>query len=161
MQINNQFLASNNQDSRSCYAPTKWGRINKIEIKPNLICSSRYFFSQTDFLPREFLLVKKLEIDKTKTTFIISVLKVEYQPGVLIFFKFQLFLLIKVLREWKSVREKSTFFCKFSFMSETNKLNLIVRQEGLLAWMNTLLISEAPNILSYKKQMVSKRLGVR
>ena len=32
-------------------------------------------FSQTDFLPREFLLMKKLEIEKTKTTFIMSVLK--------------------------------------------------------------------------------------
>ena len=36
------------------------------------------FFSQTDFLPCEFLLIKKLEIEKTKTTFIISVLKVVY-----------------------------------------------------------------------------------
>ena len=36
------------------------------------------FFLQTDFLPWEFLLIKKLEIEKTKTTFIISVLKVVY-----------------------------------------------------------------------------------
>ena len=41
----------------------------------------RYFFSQTDFygtdfLPWEFLLIQKLEIEKTKTTFIISVLTV-------------------------------------------------------------------------------------
>ena len=35
-------------------------------------------FSRTDFLPWEFLLTKKLEIEKTKTTLIISVLKVEY-----------------------------------------------------------------------------------
>ena len=31
-----------------------------------------------NFLPWEFLLIKKLEIEKTKATFIISVLKVVY-----------------------------------------------------------------------------------
>jgi hypothetical protein len=35
-------------------------------------------FFALDFLPWEFLLVKKLEIQKTKTSFIISVLKVVY-----------------------------------------------------------------------------------
>ena len=36
------------------------------------------FFSRTDYLPWEFLLIKKLEIEKTKTAFIISVFKVVY-----------------------------------------------------------------------------------
>ena len=36
------------------------------------------FFHEHIFLPWEFLLIKKLEIEKTKTTFIISVLKVVY-----------------------------------------------------------------------------------
>ena len=40
---------------------------------------------------REALLVKKLEIEKTKTTFTISVLKVVYILGGLSFFKSQLF----------------------------------------------------------------------
>ena len=35
-------------------------------------------FFALNFLPWEFLLIKKLEIEKTKTTFIISVLKVVY-----------------------------------------------------------------------------------
>ena len=35
-------------------------------------------FFALNFLPWEFLLIKKLEIEKTKTTFIISVLKVTY-----------------------------------------------------------------------------------
>jgi hypothetical protein len=34
--------------------------------------------NELNFLPWEFSLVKKLEIEKTKTTFIISVLKVVY-----------------------------------------------------------------------------------
>ena len=41
--------------------------------------------------------MKKLEIEKTKTTLIVSVLKVEYLLGGLSFFNFQLFLLIKLL----------------------------------------------------------------
>ena len=57
----------------------------------------RYFFSRTDFLPWEFLLSKKLEIEKTKTTFIISVLKVVSQ--VTQFFQILTFLLTKVPRE--------------------------------------------------------------
>jgi hypothetical protein len=36
------------------------------------------FFHKHIFLPWEFLLVKKLEIEKTKTNFVISVLKVVY-----------------------------------------------------------------------------------
>ena len=39
----------------------------------------------------QFLLVKKMEIEKTKTTFIISVLKVVYYLGGHSFFDFQLF----------------------------------------------------------------------
>ena len=35
-------------------------------------------FFGLNFLPWEFLLVKKLKIDKTKATFVISVLKVVY-----------------------------------------------------------------------------------
>ena len=35
----------------------------------------RYFFFALNFLPWEFLIIKKLEIVKTKPTFIISVLK--------------------------------------------------------------------------------------
>ena len=45
------------------------------------------FFHEHIFLPWEFLLIKKLEIEKTKTTFVISVLKVVYKV-VLVFFKF-------------------------------------------------------------------------
>ena len=45
------------------------------------IWSSRYFHEH-DFLPWEFLLVKKLEIEKTKTTFIILLLKVVYKVGL-------------------------------------------------------------------------------
>ena len=40
---------------------------------------------------RDVLLMKKLEIEETKSTFIISVLKVEYWLGGLSFFDFQLF----------------------------------------------------------------------
>ena len=36
------------------------------------------FFHEHIFLPWEFLLIKKLEIEKTKTAFVISVLKVVY-----------------------------------------------------------------------------------
>ena len=40
---------------------------------------------------RYVLVMKKLEIEKTKSIFIISVLKVEYYLGGLSFFDFQLF----------------------------------------------------------------------
>ena len=40
--------------------------------------AEKVFFSTNRFLPWEILLVKKLEIEKTKPTFIISVLKVVY-----------------------------------------------------------------------------------
>ena len=40
---------------------------------------------------REVLVMKKLEIKKSKPTFIVSVLKVEYYLGGLSFFDFQLF----------------------------------------------------------------------
>ena len=39
---------------------------------------SMYFFHEHIFLPWDFFLIKKLEIEKTKTTFAISVLKVVY-----------------------------------------------------------------------------------
>ena len=45
------------------------------------------FFFALNFLPWKFLLIKKLEIEKTKTTFIIPVLKVLHQM-VLVFFDF-------------------------------------------------------------------------
>ena len=40
-----------------------------------------YFYPFTHLLARDVLLMKKLEIKKTKPTFIISVLKVEYILG--------------------------------------------------------------------------------
>ena len=43
-------------------------------LKLNL--QKKVLFLRTDFLPWEVLLIKKLEIEKTKPTFIISVLKV-------------------------------------------------------------------------------------
>ena len=48
-------------------------------------------------LPWEFLVTKKLEIEKNKATFIISVLKVVNYMGL--FFQIPTFLLTKVLRE--------------------------------------------------------------
>ena len=42
------------------------------------------FYLRTDFLPLELLLIKKLEIEKTKTTCIISVLKVVYKVGLVL-----------------------------------------------------------------------------
>ena len=50
----------------------------------------------------ELLLMKKLEIEKTKPTFVISVLKVAYYLGGLSFFDFQLFLLVNIPREGNS-----------------------------------------------------------
>ena len=75
------------------------------------------FFSQTDFLPWEFLLIKKLEIEKTKPTFVISVLKVQYLVGFV--FSKSNFFINKISQGRKSVREKSTFSCKFSFNMHT------------------------------------------
>ena len=74
---------------------------------------STFFHEHIIFLPWEFLLIKKLEIEKTKTTFVISVLKVVYLW--LWFFRYQTFLLTKFPREGKCVREKSTYLCEFSF----------------------------------------------
>ena len=48
----------------------------KHMLKLNYFKNVLYF--ALNFLPREILLVKKWEIEKTKTSFIISVLKVKY-----------------------------------------------------------------------------------
>ena len=64
--------------------------INKNFFKTEIEKES-VLFLQTDYLPCEFLLIKKLEIEETKTTFIISVLKVVYLLGGLSFFEIQLF----------------------------------------------------------------------
>jgi hypothetical protein len=49
--------------------------VNELEFELKLNYCSQ---TELNFLPWEFLLVKKLEIEKTKTTFIISVLKFVY-----------------------------------------------------------------------------------
>ena len=49
------------------------------------------FFYEHIFLRWEILIIKKLEIEKTKTTFIISVLKDVYYLGGLSVFEIQLF----------------------------------------------------------------------
>ena len=59
------------------------------------------------------MLIKKLEIKKTKPTFVISVLKDEYCVG-LVFSKSD-FLLTKFDQGRKSVRRKSTFLSTFAF----------------------------------------------
>ena len=56
-----------------------------------------FIFLLIHLFARAVLVMKKLEIEKTNPTFIISVLKVEYVQGDLSFFDFQLFLLIKIL----------------------------------------------------------------
>ena len=40
--------------------------------------AEKVFFSANRFLPWEILLVKKMEIEKTKTTFVVSVFKFVY-----------------------------------------------------------------------------------
>ena len=60
---------------------------------------SKHFWSKAELLllklfylfSRELLLMKKLEIEKTKPNFTITVLKVEYKVALLSFFDFQLF----------------------------------------------------------------------
>ena len=69
---------------------------------------SRYF-NALNFLPSEFLLIKKLEIKKTNTTFKTDIIK-----GVLVFW-FPTFFISKNYQGRKSVREKSTYYCKFGF----------------------------------------------
>ena len=60
-----------------------FGKISGRNKKKNIGSKAKFaeestFFLRTDFLPWEFLFIKKLEIEKTKTTFTISVLKVVY-----------------------------------------------------------------------------------
>ena len=52
---------------------TDFGTVSNINIKAELLQLNRTQFPSR---PWEFLLVKKLEIEKTKTTFITPVLKV-------------------------------------------------------------------------------------
>ena len=52
-------------------------------------------FFAINFLPWDFLLIKKLEIKKTKTTFIISVLKVVYYDYVVLVFSISNFFINK------------------------------------------------------------------
>ena len=60
---------------------------------------------------------------RTKTTFIISVLKVVYLVGFV--FSNSNFFITKSSQGRKSVREKSTFFCKFSFNSMMDSQNSV------------------------------------
>ena len=57
---------------RSCLSKVYGGGSTSLtrSIKPNL--QKKVLFSPTDFLPWEILLIKKLEIEKTKTTFVIQ-----------------------------------------------------------------------------------------
>ena len=80
-------------------------------LKLNL--QKKVLFSQTDFLPWEFLLIKKLEIQKTNTTFIISVLKVVYYLGLVS--SNSNFFINKNSQGRYSVLKKSTYSCKFGF----------------------------------------------
>ena len=71
-------------------------------LKPNL--RDQVLFSRTDFLPWEFLLIKKLEFDKTKptqyTTFKTDIIK------VVLVFSISNFFINKNSQGRKSVREK-------------------------------------------------------
>ena len=58
--------------------------------------------TELNFLPREFLLVKKLEIEKTKNTFVILDLKSCIIGGV----SFPAFLLIKIPRDGNRAKKK-------------------------------------------------------
>ena len=73
-------------------------------------------FFTLNFLPWEFLLVEKLEIEKTKTTFIISVLKVVYLV-VLVFSIFNFFI-NKNSKGRKLSVKKNTFRRYFSFSNK-------------------------------------------
>ena len=74
-----------------CKIATKSPFVTKAELPLEGI------FFALNFLPWEYLLVKKLEIEKTKTNFIIS-FKSCIQGG-LSFFDLPTFLLIKIPRE--------------------------------------------------------------
>ena len=54
----------------------------------------KLIFFLVHLFAREILLLKKLEIEKTKPTFIISVLKVEYQVGLV--FSISNFFMLKI-----------------------------------------------------------------
>ena len=84
--------------------------INKCQI-----CSSNSrIFSFTNRVPSlRTLLIKKLEIEKTKSTFIISILKVIYYVDLV--FSNSKFFINKSSQGRNSVCKKSSFFCKFSF----------------------------------------------
>ena len=85
---------------------SQWVQIVNYEaIKAELPLEGIFF--ALNFLPWEFLLVKKLEIEKIKTTFMISVLKVVYL--VVLVFSISNILLIKIPREENRVRKKNTF----------------------------------------------------
>jgi hypothetical protein len=63
--------------------------VMKVFNKAELL--QEFIFFRIHFFAREVLVMKKLEIKKSKPTFIVSVLKVEYYLGGLSFFDFQLF----------------------------------------------------------------------
>ena len=65
------------------------------------------------FFHEQISFPEKLDIEKNKTTFSISVLKVVYKLGLV--FSNSNFFINKSSQERKSVCEKNTFFCKFSF----------------------------------------------
>ena len=62
-----------------------WSSLGKAELLQEGIIFLIHLFA------RDFLEMKKLEIEKTEPTLIISVLKIEYYVGGLSFFHFQLF----------------------------------------------------------------------
>ena len=69
--IPGMFITSANTPKRPCQY--------LIRVLVNLVLKLNYCsLSALNFLSWEFLLVKKLEIEKTKTTFIISVFKVVF-----------------------------------------------------------------------------------
>ena len=63
--------------------------VMKVFNKAELLQEGIFFLIH--LFAREVLVMKKLEIKKSKPTFIVSVLKVEYYLGGLSFFDFQLF----------------------------------------------------------------------
>ena len=126
------------------------------------MCARRYFFLQTDFLTWEILLIKKLEIEETKPTFLISVLKVEYQ--VRLVFSKSNFFITKISQGRKYVHEKSTFsrtfafnqFLVFSNQTLQPKLPLTMRSRGRLRRFarlsrTTIVSASLRNIESLKK----------
>ena len=66
------------------------------------------------FLPWEFLVIKKLELEKISPP---NIQLLNIKSG-LSFSDFQLFLLTKISREGKCVRKKSTYWREFGFSKE-------------------------------------------